>query len=51
MNLRPYQVDGAASKELMVKTARDKGYEVGSEDEADALALLDLVLKGRRDVE
>ena len=39
--------NGAASKDLMVKTARDKGYEVGTEDEADALALLDLVLKGR----
>lgn len=36
---------GAASKELMIKVAREKGYEVIDDNEADALALLDYAVK------
>lgn len=36
---------GNADKMLMIQTARDKGYEVIDDNEADALALLDLVVK------
>ena len=38
---------GNADKALMISTARDKGYEVIDDNEADALALLDMVLKAR----
>lgn len=41
--------NGAASKEMMIAEARSRGYEVVFDDEADALAILDLKLKEMRD--
>lgn len=56
MNLRPYQIEGAAwlaskgnaSKEMMVQTAIDHGFSPIDDNEADAIALLDFKLKELR---
>lgn len=40
---------GNADKALMIKTARDRGFEVTDDNEADALALLDFKLKEIRE--
>lgn len=40
---------GNASKAAMIAVAREKGYEVVDDNEADALALLDMKLKETRD--
>ena len=40
---------GNADKAMMIKVAREKGYAVIDDNEADALALLDYVVKGMRE--
>ncbi len=40
--------NGAAKKDAMIAEARKRGYEVIDDNEADALAILDLKLKEMR---